>query len=183
VTDHLSVVVDEEAREQFLTSDEVETLKSANFNWCQLIYSNPRTTSYLTSLPVGYFVDLDSKFSGVGPDVRAIATKVLNGVGEVAVTQFLLCRNLMSRAGEQGRHEQQHPLSSVEHAKTIISTTAATSPGLDVEWIHAMIDRCDAFASEGEWDEREDLEEDIEYLQAKKAGLERELELEPPLPT
>jgi hypothetical protein len=46
-----------------------------------------------------------------------------------------------------------------------------------------MIDRCDAFASEGKWDEREDLEEDIEYLQAKKAGLERELELEPSLPT
>jgi hypothetical protein len=89
----------------------------------------------------------------------------------------------MSRAGEQGRHEQQHPLPSAEHAKTIISTTAATSPGLDVEWIHAMIDRCDAFASEGKWDEREDLEEDIEYLQAKKAGLERELELEPSLPT
>ncbi|KAJ6600860.1 hypothetical protein B0H10DRAFT_2082487 [Mycena sp. CBHHK59/15] len=150
--------IDKEAREQYLTSQEIETLRSANFNW------------------FGYFVDLDTKFHGVGPDVRAIAMKVLEGAGEAAVTQFCLCRNLKTRAGEQGRYEQQHPRPSVEHAKTLISTTAVTSPGLDVDWIHAMINRSHTFASEGEWDEREDLEAHIENLQAEKAGLERLIE-------
>ncbi|KAJ7456936.1 hypothetical protein FB451DRAFT_1275290 [Mycena latifolia] len=158
VLDRLMKVIDKEAREQYLTSQEIETLRSANFNW------------------FGYFVDLDTKFHGVGPDVRAIAMKVLEGVGEAAVTQFCLCRNLKTRAGEQSRHEQQHPRPSVEHAKTIISTTAVTSPGLDVDWIHAMIDRSHTFASKGEWDEREDLEAHIENLQAEKAGLEQLIE-------
>lgn len=128
--------------------------------------------SQLTSLTVGYFVDLD-KFHGVGPDVRAIAMKVLEGAGEAAVKQFRLYRDLKTRAGEQGRHEQQHPRPSAKHAKTIISVT---NPGLGVDWIHAMIDRSYTFASDGEWDEREDLEAHIENLQVEKAGLERLIE-------
>lgn len=88
------------------------------------------------------------------------------------MTQFC---NLMSLAGEQGRHEQQwHLRPSVEHAKTLISTMAVTSPGLDVDWLHAMIGRSHSFTSEGEWDEREDLEAHIENLQAEKAELERD---------
>ncbi|KAJ6509723.1 hypothetical protein DFH09DRAFT_1334049 [Mycena vulgaris] len=158
VLNRLMKVIDEETRQQCLTNEEIKTLKSANFNW------------------FGYFVDLDTKFHGIGPDVRAIAMKVLEGAGEAAMTQFRICRDLMSRAGEQGRHEQQHPRPSVEHAKTLISTTAVTSPGLDVDWIHAMIDRSNTFGSEGEWDEREDLEAHIDNLQAEKAGLERLIE-------
>ncbi|KAJ7217755.1 hypothetical protein GGX14DRAFT_390530 [Mycena pura] len=161
VLNRLVTAIDKEAREDFLSNEEIVILKAACFNW------------------FGYFVDLHSKFHRVIPDVHAIATKVLEHAGEALVNQFRLCRTLMSC--EQGRHGQQphpRPVDSVEHAKTIISTMAITSPDLDVGWIHAIIDRSGAFSAEGAWvsDDHEDLEEQIQNLEAEKAGLERLLE-------
>ncbi|KAJ7675425.1 hypothetical protein B0H17DRAFT_1140199 [Mycena rosella] len=110
--------------------------------------------SQLTSRTIGYFVDLDTKFHRVGPDVRALATTVLAGA------------HVAPRCP------------AAAHAKVLIATMAAASPEPDVDWLHAVIARADAFASEGEWAERDDLDTHIADLQAGTAGLERLVDCE-----
>jgi hypothetical protein len=84
----------------------------------------------LTSFTVGLFIDLDTECISVKPNIRALAEKVLEGVGEEIVTQFRICRDMMFRAGEgeDGRHEPQHPRPRVEHAKAFIATAAIACP-------------------------------------------------------
>ncbi|KAJ6512149.1 hypothetical protein C8R47DRAFT_1314191 [Mycena vitilis] len=89
-----------------LTSEDIWTLKGANFNW------------------YGYFVDLEH-YPRVPYAIRSIAVKALYLTGEVAATQFGLCRGLMGSA----RHP--HPRPSVEYAKSLVLDAALTHEELD----------------------------------------------------
>ncbi|KAJ7601574.1 hypothetical protein DFH06DRAFT_1352560 [Mycena polygramma] len=139
--------IDNEARAH-LTSEDIWTLKRASFDW------------------YGYFVDLE-QYPRVPYAVRSIAAKGLYLTGEVAATQFRLCRGLM---GSGCRHP--HPKPSVEYAKSVVFNAALTHEELDVQWLHAQIERSTAFGLGRDFDQ-EDLEDHIANLEAEKAALER----------
>ncbi|KAJ7208012.1 hypothetical protein GGX14DRAFT_567312 [Mycena pura] len=156
VLNRLLKVVDRGMKAQYLTNQEYDTLKAANFLW------------------FGNFVDLNSRFVNISPNVRAIVTQVLSKVGNSVIDQFRLCRFLMFRAGQQGRHEQQHPKPSLEYAKAVISKMALTNPELDADWWHAIIDRSGSFSAE-DWGDLEDIDAELELLQLEKSELEEGL--------
>ncbi|KAJ7673423.1 hypothetical protein B0H17DRAFT_1183222 [Mycena rosella] len=156
VLDRLMRAIDAEAIEQYPTSEEIRTLKSANFNWSNV------THNWL----------LRRSGHQVPPRRPRCARPRDDGA------RGRPCRTSMSRVRERTRHQRRHPRPSVAHAKVLIATMAAASPEPDVDWLHAVIARADAFASEGEWAERDDLDTHIAELQADKAGLERLLDCE-----
>ncbi|KAJ7639784.1 hypothetical protein DFH06DRAFT_1335450 [Mycena polygramma] len=141
--------IDDESRHQYLTAQEIETLKAANFNW------------------FGYFIDLDTKHTGVAPHIRDLAMKVLRGVGSQTVTQFAACRRVMDRLGKEGRHAEQHPQPSLDVAKSVIQSTVAQSPTLDAFWLNGVVER--TFSSmDAEWEERDDIEDQIHDLEVER---------------
>ncbi|KAJ7778481.1 hypothetical protein B0H16DRAFT_1503659 [Mycena metata] len=170
-------IIDEDAKSH-LTGEEIVRLRSANLNSCPFCLS---VISKIPThpLPVGHFIDLDTRYPEVGPQIRQIAEKALARAGEEAKSQFLLCRELRCTA-MKARLREQHLKPSVDEAKFIVSKTAVAEPGLDVRWLHGLIDRSDAFGEPEEWDEWEDLVLHIQNLEAEKADLQEDL-VETPL--
>lgn len=119
-------------------------------------------------------MDLNARFFNISPRVRAIVTKVLSNAGNLAITQFRLCRVLMSCAREQGRHQQLYFKPSFEYAKAVISKMALTNPDFDADWWHAIIKGSRIFRTE-QWGDLEDIDAELENLQIEKAELEEGL--------
>ncbi|KAJ6464165.1 hypothetical protein C8R47DRAFT_1326826 [Mycena vitilis] len=141
--------IDDESRHQYLTDKEIETLKAADFNW------------------FGYFIDIETKHTGVAPHIHHLARKVLHDVGPQTITQFAECRRLMDHLGKEGRHAEQRPQPSLDVARNIIQSTAARSLTLDAVWLKDVAER--SFSPmDTEWEQRDDIENQIHNLEVER---------------